>query len=97
MGCYVTVEITAKKGTAPAMLEAMREALPVTRSRDGCQSLELMVNQDEPENMVVLMRWQSRKHYDTYLAWRRETGVVEQFAAATEGGLSIRFFDVVDL
>ena len=97
MGCYVTVEITAKKGTGPAMLEAMRAALPITRSRDGCQSLELLVNQDEPENMIVVMRWQSRKHYDTYLAWREETGVVKQFADATEGGLSIRFFDVIDV
>ena len=68
MGCFVTVEITAKKGTGPAVLEAMRAALPITRSRDGCQSLELLVNQDNPENMIVVMRWQSRKHYDTYLA-----------------------------
>ena len=43
------------------------------------------------------MRWQSRKHYDTYLAWREETGVVKQFADSTEGGLSIRFFDVIDV
>ena len=97
MGCYVTVEITAKKGTGPAMLEAMRVALPIMRSRDGCQSLELTVNQDEPENMIVVMRWQSRKHYDNYLAWREETGVVKQFADATGGGLSIRFFDVIDV
>ena len=56
-----------------------------------------MVNQDEPENMIVVVRWQSRKHYDAYLAWRKETGVVKQFADATEGGLSIRFFDVIDV
>jgi quinol monooxygenase YgiN len=68
MTCYVMLEFTAKKATGPTLLEGLRTALPVTRSKDGCQSLELTVNQDNPDNMIIVMRWQSRRHYDTYRA-----------------------------
>jgi quinol monooxygenase YgiN len=97
MTCYVMLEFTAKKATGPTLLEGLRTALPATRSKDGCQSLELTVNQDNPDNMIIVMRWQSRRHYDTYRAWREANGDVGRFAEATEGGLSTRFFDVSDI
>ena len=90
MTCYVMLEFTAKKGTGPTLLEGLRTALPVTRSKDGCQNLELTVNQDNPDNMIIVMRWQSRRHYDTYRAWREANGDVGRFSEATEGGLSTR-------
>ena len=65
MTCYVMVEFTAKEGIGPALLEALRQELPTTRAKDGCQSLELTANMDDPDNMLIVMRWQSRKHYDT--------------------------------
>ena len=46
--------------------------------------------------MIIVMRWQTRKHYETYLAWREETGDVKRFADVTESGLSTRFFDIAD-
>jgi quinol monooxygenase YgiN len=94
MTCYVMLEFTAKKGTGNALLEVLRGALPATRSKDGCQSLDLVVNQDKADNMIIVMRWQSRKHYETYRAWREANGDVKQFADATEGGLSTRYFDI---
>jgi quinol monooxygenase YgiN len=97
MTCYVMLEFTAKKGTGPALLDGLRAALPVTRSKDGCQSLELTANQDNPDNMIIVMRWESRKHYDTYRAWREANGDVKSFADMTEGGLSTRFFDITDV
>jgi hypothetical protein len=56
-----------------------------------------MVNQDDHDNLVILMRWASRKHYDTYRAWREANGDVGRFSDATEGGLSTRFFDISDV
>jgi quinol monooxygenase YgiN len=97
MPCYVMLEFTAKKGTGPAVLEALRGELPTTRSKDGCQNLELTVNQDNSDNMVIVMKWASRKHYDVYRAWREANGDVGRFADATESGLSTRFFDISDV
>jgi len=94
---YVMVELTAKKGSESALLEALHRDLPTTRARDGCLSLELTVNTDDPDNMLIVMRWQSRKHYDTYLAWRESIGDVKRFTDMTESGLSIRFFSAADV
>ena len=97
MPCYVMLEFTAKPGTGPAVLEALREALPETRNKDGCNSLELTVNQDNRDNMLLVMRWATRKHYETYRAWREANGDVKRFADMTTNGLETRFFDNSDV
>ncbi len=58
------------------------------------ECLELTANQDNPDNMIIVMRWASREHYDTYRAWRESNGDVKHFADATESGLSTRFFNI---
>jgi quinol monooxygenase YgiN len=97
MPCYVMLEFTAKPGTGPAVLEALRGALPETRNKDGCNSLELTVNQDNRDNMLLVMRWATRKHYETYRAWRETNGDVKRFADLTVNGLETRFFDNSDV
>ncbi|MBL8675309.1 MAG: antibiotic biosynthesis monooxygenase [Rhodospirillales bacterium] len=94
MPCYVMLEFTAKPGGGAAMLDALREALPDTRNKDGCESLEVTVNQDAPDNILLVMRWTSRRHYQTYRDWREANGDVQRFADDTVGGLTTRFFDV---
>jgi quinol monooxygenase YgiN len=91
------LEFTAKPGTGPGVLEALREALPETRNKDGCNSLEVTVNQDNPDNMLLVMRWATRKHYETYRAWREANGDVQRFADVTVSGLATRYFDVSDV
>jgi quinol monooxygenase YgiN len=44
MSCYVMLEFTAKPGTGPAVLDALRVALPETRNKEGCESLDVTVN-----------------------------------------------------
>jgi quinol monooxygenase YgiN len=95
MSCYVTLELTAKPGTGAALAEALKQALPVTRQKDGCESVQLTVNQGDPDNMVIVMLWRSRAHYDTYRAWREANGDVKSFAEATTSGLNTRFFDIM--
>ncbi|MCW5746729.1 MAG: antibiotic biosynthesis monooxygenase [Alphaproteobacteria bacterium] len=96
MPCYVMLEFTAKPGTGPDVLAALREALPETRNKDGCLSLDVTVNQDDRDNMLLVMRWATRRQYDTYRAWREANGDVQRFADLTVGGLSTRFFDPTD-
>jgi quinol monooxygenase YgiN len=97
MTCYVMLEFTAKKGLGPDLLAALRVALPTTRSKDGCLSLELTINQDNSDNMIIVMRWQSRRHYDIYREWREANGDVKRFEDATESGLSTRFYDITEV
>jgi quinol monooxygenase YgiN len=95
MSCYVLLEFTAKPGTGPAVLEALRQALPETRNKDGCLSVDVTVNLDNGDNVLLVMRWASRRQYETYFAWREANGDITEFAEKTVSGLSIRFFDPV--
>jgi len=97
MSCYVMLEFTAKPGTGAAVLEALRQALPETRNKAGCNSVEVTFNQDDPDNILLVMRWATRRHYETYRAWRDGNGDVQRFADATVSGLSTRFFDATDV
>ena len=97
MPCYVMLEVTAKPGTGPRLLEELCRELPKTRDKDGCLSLEVSVNQDNTDNILLVMRWASRRHYQTYRDWREANGDVQRFAELTVGGLSTRFFHVTDV
>ncbi len=97
MPCYVILEFTAKSGTGPAMLESLRAALPDTRNKDGCLKVDVTVNQDDADNVLLVMRWASRRHYQTYRDWRDASGIVGEMAALTVSGISTRFFDDTDV
>jgi quinol monooxygenase YgiN len=45
---------------------------------------------------VFYERWDSRQHYEKYLAWRTETGVADQLVAMLAAPPSIRYFERVD-
>jgi hypothetical protein len=53
MSCYVMLEFTAKPGTGTDVLEALRVALPETRNKEGYESLEVTVNQDDRDNIAA--------------------------------------------
>lgn len=77
-----------------ALREALKAPLGVTRSKPGCESLEVAVNQDQPDNILIIMRWQTRRQYEEYRQWRDAEGDAGRLAEATVSGLSTRFFDV---
>jgi quinol monooxygenase YgiN len=52
---------------------------------------------DEPCTLVFYERWASRDHYQKYLAWRTETGAVNQLSAKLTAPPSIRYFEQVDV
>jgi quinol monooxygenase YgiN len=83
MPCYVMLEVTAKPGTGPELLEELRRELPKTRNKEGLLSLEVTVNQDHTDNILIVMRWASRQHYQTYRDWREANGDVKRFGEMT--------------
>jgi quinol monooxygenase YgiN len=92
------VEFPAKKGASSAVRRALSDELPETRrSKDGCQSLALTINQDNGRNMMMVMRWESRKHYDAHRALREGVGDGGRLAELTDTGLSTCFFDISDM
>jgi len=96
MACTVVLEIKLKSDMIDTAKGAFKQILPDTRAYDGCQGVDVVENQDEPGNLVLIESWESRAKYEKYLAWRAETGVLDQLGAMTSADPSIRFFDAVD-
>jgi quinol monooxygenase YgiN len=48
----------------------IRETLAQTRQHQGCESLEVLVDDADPTRLVVLERWTTTADHDAYAAWR---------------------------
>ena len=95
MTCLVMIEFKARAETIDRMLAWLREILPDTRCREGCVSISVTRNQDDPTNFVFVEQWASRQHYERYFAWREQEGVLNELATMVDGEASFRFFDYV--
>ena len=97
MACYVIIELTARPGEGAATFEALRAAAPQTRNKDGCKSFELTVNRNDPENMLVIMKWASLRQYETERAWGMVRGERQPLDDLMVGKSSIRFLEITDV
>ena len=93
MSVSVILEATVKDMDAFEAL--LIKELPATRSYEGCEGLTVHRNVDDTANVVVIERRETRPHYEKYLAWREETGVLDQLVALLEGPPNIRFYSNV--
>jgi len=92
----VILEITAKNGSAEDVMTMLQMCLPDTRSYDGCGDVTVNFNKDTL-TFVLVEYWESKSHYERYLAWRKETGVFGDLVSLLETEPSIRYFEVIDV
>jgi len=97
MACTVIFEVRAKPGTGKNLLQGFRDVLPETRNKPGCRGVEVTVNLDDPDNVLLIQRWDSRGHYETYLDWRKQRGDLKSFGEALAAPPNIRFFETTDV
>ena len=97
MSVMVFLEMQSNTGNTEQLSSTLKDLLPDTRKYDGCQSVEVFNNQDDPNNLVLVQHWDSRQQYETYLNWRVETGALDTLVSMTSQEPNIRFFDIVDV
>lgn len=85
MPVTVIAEFHAAPGKLDELIATLGTLLPETRAYDGCRGLESWLDQ-ERSTIVLTEQWDSFDHYDRYLAWRVETGVLAAAAGLLEGG-----------
>jgi|TARA_B100000809_G_C14983922_1_gene475559 quinol monooxygenase YgiN len=94
MPVSVLLEGVLKEGLVDEFVEICKGAYPVTRAYDGCQGINLTLNVDDPKNYVMTEIWDSKEHFEQYLAFRTEDGTVDAITAMSEEGPVIRIFDI---
>lgn len=93
MSCQVILTFNAKPDCIDKARAWLKNVLPDTRAFDGCVTLHVVQNQDDPTEIAIVEQWDSRQHYEKYLAWRTESGVMDEFRAMMAADPDIRFFD----
>ena len=91
----VLLEAVAKPESVGTLKEMLAARLPETRAYEGCQGITPHLN-DDGRTFVFVEHWDSVEHYEKYLAWRTETGVLAELSALLEDDPSIRYFEAVD-
>ena len=83
----VIVSFPAKADMLETLKEAMKSALPDTRSYDGCISVDTYI--EKSTNTIHLIEdWETIDHQAKYLNWRIETGLLTDLDPILEGGAS---------
>ena len=76
MSILVNLQLKVKQDQVANLLDTFKEILPGTRDYAGCHWVKLTTNINDENVLEVVSEWDSKQHYDTYLKWRTETGVV---------------------
>ena len=83
----VIVSFPAKENMMNELKETLKQALPDTRSFNGCISVDTYI--DEANNTIHLIEdWESLDDQAKYLNWRIETGLLTNLDPILEGGAS---------
>ena len=96
MTVRVLLEGVLKEGQVEKFTELCKKAYKVTRAYDGCQGINLTLNVENNNNFVMTETWESKEHYEKYLAFRNEDGTVELIGSVCDEGPSIRIFDITE-
>ncbi len=73
----VTLRFPCQPGMGSVLLEGLAATLAETRSYDGCHSVEVFVDADNPDNVLLVEEWETRGHQEKYMEWRVSTGMIE--------------------
>ena len=96
MSVVVLLEMQVKPEAVNEVKAQLKQILPDTRAYAGCQEIDIYGNLDDSGNLVFYERWETREHYQKYLAWRTETGVLNALSAKLAGPPKIRYYERVD-
>lgn len=77
--------LTFLEGKAEEGFATMHESLKVTRAFDGCISIEVAQDVNDPHKAIVVERWQSLAHDTAYREYATRTGRRAAVAALLDG------------
>jgi quinol monooxygenase YgiN len=96
MSQTVHLAFRCNEGQGANLLAVFGEALVDTRSFDGCESVEVYANADNPDTIVLWEKFATRAHHEAYLAWRIETGLLDMLGPILASDLEVTYLDSHD-
>ena len=90
----VNLQLKIKPEVRDEFITWFHSVLPDTRSYDGCSEVNACDLLGDGNAVEVISRWESKAHYDKYLAWREEDGTLETLANYLAADPEFRFLEV---
>lgn len=81
MSVNVILDLQVSSESREELLSILEAILPDTRAYKGCEGIIVTHNDDDPQNIVLLEKWNSRADHESYTAWRGERGDLEKLGA----------------
>lgn len=92
MTTLMIVDTQVQPGKRDELVALLQGALPDTRTFDGCSGIELQIDQDDPDRLVIIGRWETRDHHGAYRQWRAE-GEMPGLLAPLTASQTTSYFD----
>ncbi len=93
MSQTIHVAFPCREGEAAGLLEILKTALVDTRAFDGCESIDVFTDADNPDTIVLWESFETRAHHEAYLAWRVKTGLLDMLAPILASDLQVTYLD----
>ena len=94
MSTLVTTEFFAQPGRGDDVVDSLIEILGESLKHDGCETIRIVQDQDDPDHVAGVTQWTERRIYDAYLAWRTEHGFTSTFEAMGTQPFVIHYYDI---
>jgi len=96
MTVAVTLELRCQAGKGGELVGALKTMLPDTRERPGAQKIEMVVDQDDPDHIIIYEIWGTKEDHQAYMAWRQERGDLDALGNFVAAPPAITYFDIAD-
>ena len=94
----VVAKFTFKEGKFEefkTMLDDPEKGLNLTKSSEGYISIDALVDQDEPNVLVLVQKWKTKQNHLDYLQKRTDMGMFDQLKQMVEVEPEIRYVEKV--
>ena len=97
MSVLVSLSVKAKPENREELKSWFKDEVDHTRDFEGCRGISIHVDQDNPNHLFVLGKWDSRQDHENYLSWRSAKGDVEKIAGWLDSEIVSNYLDSVDM
>ncbi len=95
----MSIGIAVKAKLKPEMVEETKQFfidnIADTRNFEGCEWVNMFLDEDDPTVMFIVESWQSKEHYEKYHHWRAENGSLDKIRSFLAGGVERTFGTIV--
>ncbi|MBS45676.1 MAG: antibiotic biosynthesis monooxygenase [Nocardioides sp.] len=97
MTVIATLELRLRPDSLDEARTILRRVLAETRAFDGCEGVDVMVDETDPAHVVAVERWRDMEADSAYRAFRAGPGKITDFATILAGAPVLTRGEVADL